>query len=205
LYADLWLDTEKFNQYGKIDRDMIAKFRDGSFNDQPENVKQAFLFCMLTLLPTISREWKRKEVHVHHSLSTKISRSDESLLYWFLDLYGDKWIAEYKEEQNYQQQNNGNRLPKRQKGGGQHYSRVYLFKYNNMKAQLKDKWMNETTGKGWDQAVQLEAKRLHDLEQDNGGQGNNPLNDLPQAETEQSHSYPGVDFGEYEIEEFVEV
>ena len=138
-------------------------------------------------------------------LSSKISRSDESLLYWFLDLYGDKWVAENTEEQNYRQQNNGNRLPKRQKCGGSHFSRVYLFKYNNMKALLKEKWMNETTGKGWDQAVQLEAKRLHDLEQNNGGQGNNPLNDLPQAETEHSHSYPGIDFGEYEIEEFVGV
>jgi hypothetical protein len=73
LYKDFWLGSDKYQQYGKVDEVMIAKFRDGSFEAQPQNVQQAFLFCMLTLMPTISREWKRKEVHIHHLLASKIS------------------------------------------------------------------------------------------------------------------------------------
>lgn len=191
--------------YGKIDEDMIAKFRVGSFHVQPENLKQAFLFCMLTLMPVISREWKRKEVHLHHLLASKVSRSDESLLYWLLTLYGEKWIEEFKEENTYQEENQGNRMPKRQKGSGSHFSRIYLYKYQDKKRELQEKWENDTTGREWDQAVLLEAKRLHDLEHATTGQGNNPLNELPQAETAQNHSFPGVVFDDYEIEDFAQL
>jgi hypothetical protein len=76
--------------------------------------------------------------------------------------------------------------------------------YQDKKKELKEKWTNPTTGRGWDQAVQLQAQRLLDLEVVTG-QGDNQNNELPHPETAQNHSFPGIDFGEYDIEEFEEV
>jgi hypothetical protein len=200
----LWLGTDKHLHFGNINEEIISKFRCDKFEDQSDSVQQAFLFCMLTLMPSINKTWQRAEVRVHQLLSRNISRSDEALLYWYLLCYSDKWITEYNEETQYQQTHQGNTFPKRQKTTGSHFARIYLCKYQEKKKELKDKWSNPTTGTGWDEAVQLEAKRLHDLDRKEQ-QGTNNLSELPDPETAPKHSFPGVDFQDYDIEEFEEV
>lgn len=187
-------------QFGNLDVEMISNFRRGSFDDQPEEVQEAFLFCMLNLMPRINDEWKRSEVHINWLLSSKITPSDEALMYWFLTYSEEHWIEEFEKEQEWQNTNPDIPFPKRAAAKmGQHDSNKYLNKYEEMKQEIKSKWSNEITGKGWDEQVKAEAKRLQDETLQKGGMN------IEQKGKLAGRSYPGVNRATYNVGCFANV
>ena len=114
---------------GHIDHATIAEFRQGDFVDQTQHVKNAFCFCMLTLMACVNKTWQRSDISNSCMLCQKTSSSDEAIVCWYLHSYLDKWIQEFQEEEEYSAANGGQRHPKRNKGKGKHNSQVSIQYY----------------------------------------------------------------------------
>ena len=136
---------------------MVKKFRQGKFADQTKEVKEAFYFCMLTLMPCVNNEWQRAEVRLHAKLSDITSVSDEAILYWFLTYFQGQWLQETKEEEEHKATHSDMRPPKRNKRQGKHLSTMHFQWFHDMEKELRAKRAEAITGSEWDEAVAKEA------------------------------------------------
>ena len=141
------------NSSGHIDHATIVQFRQGDFVDQTQHVKNAFCFCMLTLMACVNKTWQRSDIRNSYMLCQKTSASDEAIVCWYLHSYLDKWVQEFQEEEEYSAANGGQHHPKRNKSKGKHNSRVSIQYY-----MLSEKKIQAATGgleipSDWDQGV----------------------------------------------------
>ena len=118
LHTDCWIGTDQNDVVGDINESMTKKFRQGKFEDQTKEVKEAFYFCMLTLMLCVNNEWQRAEVQLHAKLSDITAVSDEAILYWFLTYFQGQWLQETKEEEEHKATHSDMRPPKRNKRQG---------------------------------------------------------------------------------------
>jgi hypothetical protein len=190
-----------------INEEMVTQFRSGPYEDQTQEVQQAFLFCMLTLLPCINSEWQRNEARLNNLVSEKTTTSDEALLYWYLTCYEDRWVEQFDQEVQQQLDVTAQPLPKRNKATGKHFARIYFYKFLAMEKKIveaRDSTESgpKNTGYGWDQAVKAEAERLHQAKKlEKHGPGLEEL--LPGVDTAPKHNYTNVCFEDYVIAPFV--
>ena len=200
IYTAIWLSSENYRKYGAVDEDMINKFRHGRFQDQTDGVQQAFLFCMLQLMPNISKAWtNRTNVHQNFLISEKITRSDEALLYWYLICYGQDWIEEFKQENGNHDNNTSVPRQRRYKPRGKHVAKEFLYKYVDKMKELISLWDDPTTGKGWDIAIQAEVNRECESEQQT------EVTVGPVTVTAETHKFPHVNFADFELGDFAAV
>ena len=88
----IWLHSSCYKKDSLV-RVIFLPLIDGICISLPVQVlKEAFYFCMLTLMPCINNEWQRAEVRLHAKLSDITSVSDEAILYWFLTYFQGKWL-----------------------------------------------------------------------------------------------------------------
>ena len=111
MHTDYWIGRDQNDVVSDIDETMVKKFRQGKFADQTKEVKEAFYFCMLTLMPCVNNEWQGAEVRLHAKLSVITSVSDEAILYWFLTYFQGQWLQEIKEEEEHKATHSDMRPP----------------------------------------------------------------------------------------------
>ena len=66
---------------GHIDHATVVQFQQGDFVDQTQHVKNAFCFCMMTLMACVSKTWQRSDIRNSNMLCQKTSASDEAIVY----------------------------------------------------------------------------------------------------------------------------
>ena len=135
-------------------------------------------------------------------LCQKTSASDEAIVCWYLHSYLDKWIQEFREEEEYSATNGGQRHPKRNKGKGKHNSWVSQQYY-----MLSEKKIQAARGgleipNDWDQGVFSEAHQLYN-EENKGMMGiTTDATAVPDGESKEKQKITSVTIDDYTIVHF---
>ena len=136
----------------------IAEFRKGNYEDKDDNVKEAWLFCMMELMCYVNTAWARVGIKRTKKLWMKTTPSDEALVCWYLTCYVDEWTKEVEDENEHYSGAKEAKLPRRFKRRTEHYSRTKLFRFVQLEREIKSL---RGASRGWDDAITEEADRLY--------------------------------------------
>ena len=159
-YTDMWMGRDMHNSSGHIDHATTAR----GFVDQTQHVKNAFCFCMLTLMACVNKTWQRRDIRNSYMFCQKTTASDEAIVCWYLHSYLDKWIQEFQEDEEYSAANGGQRHPKRNKGKGKHISWMSLQYYMLSEKKIQAARSGLEIPNDWDQGDFSEAIWLYNEE-----------------------------------------
>ena len=137
----------------RITQTEIEQFRKGNFKDADPNVKRKWCHVMLHFLPCVCSGYHKWDIKMNTPISQVTHATDEALVTWFLKCYIADWDKMYAETLQIQDQENAN---KRRRKEGKHKSSEELGEYLDLHASIK--LARNEKGKGWDDAVMLEAR-----------------------------------------------
>jgi hypothetical protein len=152
LFLGQWVSTALGETHGSINVEMMAKFRNGSYDSQDECTKAAWLFFATKLMAAVNPTWKPSDCVRNQFLSKQTTPSDEAFAMWVLAHYGRRWEEDRVEDEA--RKVGGEPPKKRYKRAGTSISTRNLADFYAKKNDVVQKRLQK---KGWEEAVKAKA------------------------------------------------